>query len=386
MIYHIENTAKYLLLFVFLFFSLFFVLFSINILPAFSGGMVYSEVFELSKSIIIPVFYYSFYNAVVLSVFLYGFLLVKNEHIHKISVRAIPMLLTFIFILPVSIFLKPDYDDVNFSGIDDARLFVDEGIFFNYINEVPPVITSEIFDKLMTSADNKEKNIIRTNYLRNLSTFNYVLNKNANTLTLDKIRTIFFKYELYDDIKIYIGKSGKSKLTDVVAVFNNEIIRADSLNARFIEQQMYLDLEEYGKPSLVFFRKSILVTNRQSYSLINNLIVNNHSIVSMFLSDKIINRLIAWFLIVYLLITASSLIYTGNFPFISMILNFLLLIFIYNYTSNVYLFLKWFFENITPEKINNYRYIITFFIFIIPAGLFNFIRAAAGSHARRVNV
>jgi len=119
MIYHVKNLVRYIILLISIFLFFIINLMLINILPASLGGMLINETAQIAKSFLVPVFYYSLYNSMILSIFLYGFLLIDFDHVHKTSVRVLGLSITIIMVFFVVVILNPHRNDITIKSIQD---------------------------------------------------------------------------------------------------------------------------------------------------------------------------------------------------------------------------------------------------------------------------
>ncbi|HBD94611.1 MAG TPA: hypothetical protein DDY71_16650 [Spirochaetia bacterium] len=387
MIYHVKNLVRYIILLISIFLFFIINLMLINILPASLGGMLINETAQIAKSFLVPVFYYSLYNSMILSIFLYGFLLIDFDHVHKTSVRVLGLSITIIMVFFVVVILNPHRNDITIKSIQDGRLYLVNGVFFNYINEIPSVIDEESYETIISKLSKNEKSVITLHYLKNNYNNSYILNDKTDYVTLTKIRSILLSSGYLDDIKIYFKTVKKNSVGGVIISFNDSVLNFQELPFNFINDKLYLVIPDEKNTTLVFYKKNLLLNDISSLSLIYNLIESNKKIISIFFSHSRVNKILIWSVFAYILVTISSLIYNRNFPLLSIVFNILLLFFIYYFSDDIFTIIQLFYEYVVPEKVYKFRQIITVFFLFIPAFIFNLVRLLLlSSKGRRENV
>ncbi len=387
MIYHIKNLVRFIILLVSIFLFFIINLMLINILPASFGGMLINETTQIAKSYLVPVFYYSLYNAMILSIFLYGFLLIDYDHVHKTSVRVLGLSVTVLIVFFMVSVLNPDRNDITIKSIQDGRLYFVPSVFFNYLNEIPSVIDEESYERIISKLSKNEKSVIRLHYLKNNYNNSYILNDKTDYVTLTSIRSILLSSGYLEDIKIYFKTVEKKTVGGVIISFNNSVLNYEQLSFNFINDKLYLKIPDGKNTTLVFYKKNLLLNDISSLSLIHNLIESNKKIISIFFSHHRVNKILIWSVFAYILVTISSLIYNRNFPLLSIVFNVLLLFLIYYFSDEIFTIIRLFYQYAVPEKVFKFRHIITVVFLFIPVFTFNLIRLLLhNSKGRRINV
>src|SRR4030042_4566934 len=103
---------KYLLIFIALFILLFILVFVIkifSILFIFTGQNKITNIFW---SISIPAFYHTFFNSLIISIFVFDLMIYNNLRRNRFIAFFIPLILSTILMYLVLFYLKPTYRDL----------------------------------------------------------------------------------------------------------------------------------------------------------------------------------------------------------------------------------------------------------------------------------
>jgi len=122
-----------------------------KMLPLFKINLGDKEINNFLKIFIIPAFYHSFFNALFISISLFGVSILNYQKKHRVIAFFIPLILSTAFVFLFFTYAKPDKKNLTEINFNDARLFLTEKSFFEYNGE------KIYFDKLERA---KAKNLV----------------------------------------------------------------------------------------------------------------------------------------------------------------------------------------------------------------------------------
>lgn len=374
MVYYIKASARFLILLVLLFLFFFISILVFNIVPVSAGRITEAELKLIARSLFLPAFYISFVNASMISLFVYSFLIVDYHHIHRFTVRFIPFLITLFIFLIVIFTMKPGKNDIEIPDVKDARFFIEERVFFSYKNDPPVIISDDEFKLLYDAATVDEKKLLKNGYFKDSYSENYSLHKNIGYINLEKLRLFFINNGIIDDVKVYFGNVDNDKVSNIIISDKNGVYHFEERSVKFADNRAIIDVNFGDTKELCFSRKMFLSDAQSSQFVIYKLVKNNIDIVSLFFTGEVYNNIILWVAISYSLLTFSCFVFNNNFPFISIVFNLIFLFMIFYFLSDFYNLNRWFYSNIVPVKVAQYRYLIIGIGLFIPSLLYNIIR------------
>lgn len=127
---------KIVLMFVTIFLVFFISILSVKLLPVSYALIDAKNIIKISWSIIKPSFFHSFFNSLIVSLFIFDLIIYNKLTKYRAIVFAIPLLLSTILVFLVIYFLKPDVKKLSFYKSDDARLYFVKKSFFEYSNKI----------------------------------------------------------------------------------------------------------------------------------------------------------------------------------------------------------------------------------------------------------
>lgn len=362
MIYYIKITIKFILLTFITFLGIFFYLFFTNLLPVMSCTSSVSILNSVSRSILVPSFCIALLNSMMISLFIYGFMIVDHEHSYRFSVKLIPFFLClFVFILFFS-FVKPSVAYSTVGSREDARLYVSQNVFFQYNQELPKSITNEVFNELCDQVEERERKIIKSNYVRNIYHDNYFLYKGTRFYVRKKLEDIFLKYGVSENVKMFFGRVEKDALYDVIISTEENIFTFDELPVYFVGDHMEVYFP--GRKDLVysFYRKGLGGEYQTQFMPVILIMDNNRVMIRPFFHSSPLVAITLWILVELVILTISGLIYFRDYPLLSVILNFVFLLFTYAFSGVFFEYYHWFIKNIASDGIIRSRYILLFIV------------------------
>ena len=260
---------KYLLILIILFTFFFISNLIFHVVPLLKIVSGRQQLNNIIIEFAVPSFYHSFFNSLIISIFLYGVMVFNYQKTLRILAFFIPIIIvTFLTFFILSKY-KPTYNDLNFNRINDARIYFTEK---NFIKENNYIF---YFNKI-------EKNKI-----------NKTIMINGNNISFyDNCNIIF-----YDD-KIHLNLQSPSQQTKIIE-FSRDKFKSYNLSKRSIENDNYINL-----------------FNNLSYKLLY--------------SQNISYNTFLIFSIAFLILSFSSVIKISNYPLLSLFFNILIMIFFYN--------------------------------------------------------
>jgi hypothetical protein len=125
---------KYLIILILLFILIFLSVMIFHLSPLIRISVISNNNFiNLIKQLLVPCFYFSLYNSLIISIFLFGVLILNYQKQHRFFTFLIPLVISCLIIFSILFFLKPNYRQLNFNNINDARVFLTSKTFFENI-------------------------------------------------------------------------------------------------------------------------------------------------------------------------------------------------------------------------------------------------------------
>jgi hypothetical protein len=139
----LKNFFKYLFILALLFVLIFVSSLIFHMAPLIKTSEHTANKFiNLIGPLTVPCFYFSLYNSLVISIFLFGILIFNYQKKYKVIAFLLPIIISSLIIFSILLFLKPSYKQLNVNDIDDARIYFTSKVFFEnnknkyYFNEV----------------------------------------------------------------------------------------------------------------------------------------------------------------------------------------------------------------------------------------------------------
>ncbi len=264
----IKSYIKYLIILFFLFIFFFISILFFQIIPLIKISSPGFQLNNLINIFYIPTFYHSFFNSLIISIFLYGVAIFNYQKKLRILAFLLPIITVFSLALFVFINYNPKPEQLSYNRIDDARIYFTEKVFFKY---------------------------------------------NEYTFYFDQIEK--------DRISkaIMINKSNISFHNNCPLVFSE-----DKIIIRFLFQNGKIEIREFERDKL---RENNLYTGAN----INNdftQLFNTFTYKLLYSKNFYYNAFLI-FCIVFFIITFTSFIKINNYPLLSIIFNILILLLFY---------------------------------------------------------
>jgi hypothetical protein len=327
------SLLKYILILILSFVFLFGIFFVINVLPFFKIKDGVLGIDYILKLILLPTFFNSIYNSMILSIFVFVIFVINYQARFKFLSSLIPLIITSGIVFCIIFFYKPGYSDLFYENINDARLYLSEKSFFDYKEEIPVTFDKLEFETkiLLKIKDKSDEKVLADNYYYDYKKSKYFLKKDFAELSYKKIQDIFYNSGYFEKQKLYFEKVGKNNVENIIYFKNDKTYFYKQMNVSFIEDRIFLTNPETNE-RFEFIKNNI--TEKDSINiLIDKWIFGNFvSITHKFLEYKnIVQNVIFWAAVAFFIISFCMVIFYKSYPYISMIVKlfFLLLFYIF---------------------------------------------------------
>lgn len=364
--YYTKITVRFLLLQLIVFAVMFAYLFSVNLLPIASCSYSFSDLKEIGRMIFLPSFCVSFLNSSLISLFLYAFLIVDHEHSCLFSVKIIPFFISLLFFILFFCLWHPDLENSSVHYKDnDARFFVDSGAFFQYYDDLKKQFSQDDFETLINKVSRKDKKLLMKNYSQNRVDGDFLLNEDLLAVDRFLLRRCLSLNNETENSKLFFGRVEKDCIYDVVISLPEQVLSFEKLPIVFRSYDKMELLVPVGSEmkSFVFEKKQNALFSNSRYLFVAALVYKNNEMILPFFNMYSIVSIGLWMVITFMILTLSGWIYIKEYPLISVVFNFLLMIAFYLCVPPI---LEWYHvivENFSSEIFVKLRYIIFFFVF-----------------------
>lgn len=260
---------KYLLILIILFTIFFLSNLIFHIVPLLKIVVNKQQLNNLIKEFAIPSFFHSFFNSLIISIFLYGVMIFNYQK----RLRFLAFFIPVIFVTLLTFFIlskfKPTYSDLTYNRINDARIYFTEK---NFIKENGYIF---YFNRI-------EKNKINKTIMINGDNISFYDNCNITFME--------------NKIQLKLETPGLPLKT---IEFNRDKFRNYNLSRRSISSDNYKNL-----------------FNSLSYKLLYSKNINYNTFLM--------------FSIVFLILSFSSAIKIRNYPLLSLMFNIFIMVILYN--------------------------------------------------------
>lgn len=317
---------KFILIQIIMFTTIFSVLVMFNVFPMMKINSGQLDVQLFMRTLFFPCFFHSFFNSLIISIFLYGILILNFEKKYRIFIFLIPLAVSGILCFLVVYFLNPGPEKINFQVYNDARVFFTEKSFLTIKDSLPLIITKDDFRKIKKTnvSDNKnDLQIIENNYLFNSKKDDYELQKTNDKTNTESIINIFYKYDILKEKKLYFEKIEENTFKNCIFVDGDTIRTYKTINISYLEDKILVSFDKYNFE----FAKGQLNEYNIYDSIISRILFENITKITYnFVSyKKWYENLILFMSVLYLILSFCMIVMKKNFPLISVIIKFLLL-------------------------------------------------------------
>lgn len=363
--YYTKITLNFLLLQLVVFAVIFAYLFFVNLLPVVSCSYDFLDLKEIGSMIFLPSFCVSFLNSALISLFLYGFMIVDHEHSCLFSVKIIPFFISLLFFILFFCLWHPNFENssVHYKG-NDARFFVDSGAFFQYYGEPKTQFSQDDFELLLSKVSKKDRELLLKSYSQDRANGDFILNEDMFSVDRFLLRKCLSLNNETENIKMFFGRVEKYYVYDAVISLPDKVLSFEKLAVAFNSyKEMDLLVPSGDKvKTFAFEKKQNSLFSNSRYAFATALIYKNNEMILPFFNMYPLVSIGLWMVITLMILTVSGWIYIKEYPLISVIFNFLLLIAFYLCVPPI---LEWYHvvvKNFASESFVKLRYIIFFFI------------------------
>lgn len=364
------NIIKYCILLLVLFLVVFSFNFLINIinLTKIPGGAI--DATGIVNALIVPIIIQSSYIALLLSLFIFNYMILNEVYKFKILNFLIPIVVGSIVVLSVSLLFNKKINEITIRNIKDSRLYFSEKSIFDYKEVLKKNIEEKDFENNVVNKIKDEKNrvFISRMYIKDLYSGEYILNKKIGILDINKILDLFYSIEYYKVVKLYFEDIQKENIGLVKVLYDKEFYNFTNVKAQFLEDKILVCLP--GLKNLEFERNY-----SQEYSSGNIFVesalrgIKNFP-YSFYIFDNILIKVILWFAYSFLALSIFNSINVKLYHLLSVSINFFVLLFLFYYTYFLFNLYNVLLLNFVPGVF--IKGIILSFIFIITGALVQF--------------
>lgn len=364
------NIIKYCILLLVLFLVVFSFNFLINIinLTKIPGGAI--DATGIVNALIVPIIIQSSYIALLLSLFIFNYMILNEVYKFKILNFLIPIVVGSIVVLSVSLLFNKKINEITIRNIKDSRLYFSEKSIFDYKEVLKKNIEEKDFENNVVNKIKDEKNrvFISRMYIKDLYSGEYILNKKIGILDINKILDLFYSIEYYKVVKLYFEDIQKENIGLVKVLYDKEFYNFTNVKAQFLEDKILVNLP--GLKNLEFERNY-----SQEYSSGNIFVesalrgIKNFP-YSFYIFDNILIKVILWFAYSFLALSIFNSINVKLYHLLSVSINFFVLLFFFYYTYFLFNLYNVLLLNFVPGVF--IKGIILSFIFIITGALVQF--------------
>ena len=323
------NTIKYCILLLVLFLVVFSFNFLINIinLTKIPGGAI--DATGIVNALIVPIIIQSSYIALLLSLFIFNYMILNEVYKFKILNFLIPIVVGSIVVLSVSLLFNKKINEITIRNIKDSRLYFSEKSIFDYKEVLKKNIEEKDFENNVVNKIKDEKNrvFISRMYIKDLYSGEYILNKKIGILDINKILDLFYSIEYYKVVKLYFEDIQKENIGLVKVLYDKEFYNFTNVKAQFLEDKILVSLP--GLKNLEFERNY-----SQEYSSGNIFVesalrgIKNFP-YSFYIFDNILIKVILWFAYSFLALSIFNSINVKLYHLLSVSINFFVLLFLF---------------------------------------------------------
>lgn len=366
--YYTKITVRFLLLQLIVFAVMFAYLFFVNLLPIASCSYSFSDLKEIGSMIFLPSFCVSFLNGSLISLFLYGFLIVDHEHSCLFSVKIIPFFISLLFFILFFCLWHPNWENSSVRYKDnDARFFVDSGAFFQYYGVPKARFSQDEFETLLNKVSRKDKKLLIKNYTHNRVDGDFLLNEDVLAVDRFLLRRCLSLNNETENSKLFFGRVEKDCIYDAIISLPEQVLSFEKLSPVFHSYDKMEILIPIGNGKeakrFVFEKKQNAFFSNSHYLFMSNLIYRNNEMILLFFNMYSLVSIGLWMVITFMILTFSGWIYIKEYPLISFVLNFLLMVAFYLCVPPILEWCHVIVKNFSSELFIKLRYIIFFFVF-----------------------
>jgi len=326
----ISSLLKFIMVFFVVFLLFFPIIFILYIFPFLKIKTDFILFSNLLKVVFIPAYFNSLFNSLIVSTFLYGIFVLNYLGKYRFRSVVLATLLSIFFVFVSLLIFNPDYESMEQVSIDDARLFFNEKVFFEY-NYTPEVLyDKDVFEKdlLLNANSKKNRQLLLNNYWYDPSVGKYRLRRTISPSDKKAIGVLLQNIGCFEPTRFYFEKVEPKFIDHAIIIKGSTPKFCNYLNVDFLSKTIVLRDEtnekyEFYKDSLDRFFSyddivSSFVFKNLKYTAFNSLRFNT-----------IYEKCLFWFSIIFFILSLCILIITPTFPLLLIIIRFFLVVFFY---------------------------------------------------------
>lgn len=289
--------------------------------------------------------YISLFSSLIVSTALYGlFQLGKLKNI--LFAILIPLTISTGLMALNYYLLKPDKDKLTIESLQNGRLYLLEGSFMRYREEIPTSLSKDDFDLLLKMIQNEEdRQLLKSNYQNSLLNDSYRLKKRVFYDKRARLLELFYKVDYFDDIYFQFGQVFKSHVREVLFFKNGTMYSYKYIHIDFEDGKAALKIPASGE--LYKFENLLRIERNILIFPINDLLekMSSNFFAIFFAGKANYLTLLFWFSISALLLSLLGVIGRGRYPLFALLLK-LFILFIY------IIFINLLYENIPAYTVS----------------------------------
>lgn len=291
--------------------------------------------------------YISIFSSLIISTAIYGlFQMGKLKNI--IFAMLIPLAISTGLMAINYYLLKPDREKLTVESLENGRLYLIEGAFMRYREDIPTSLSKDDFELLLKRVNNEDdRQLLKANYQNSLLRDSFSLKKRLFYSKRARLLDIFYKADYFDDIYFQFGKVYKNHVRDVIYFKNGNMLSYKYIHIDYSEGLATLKVpgsdDIYSFDNLLHIERNILIFP------INELfekMSDNFFAIFFIAKDKAQYLiLLFWFSLTALMLSLLGIIGRGKYPLFALLLK-LFTLFIY------IIFINLLYENIPAYTVS----------------------------------
>ncbi len=326
----IRSLLKFLMILAIVFFFFFSIIFVFYLFPFLKIKTDTVLLSRLLNVIFIPAYFNSLLNSLIISAFLYGIFVINYQK--KCRLRSVFIATCFsTFLVFISLFIfNPDYNKLENVGIDDARLFFNEKVFFEYNHTPPLLFEKDFFEKelLVNITAKKDRQLISNCYPYDSVVGKYVLKNIISPAERKKVSILLQDKGYFPPTRFYFDKIEPKFIDNAIVMKGDKPAFLNYLTVNFLSRSIVLI--DNNNEKYEFYKEDL-----------NNLITFDDAAASLVFKNlrytafhslrfnTILEKCLFWFSIVFFIFSVCILIITPTFPLLVIIIRLFLVIAFY---------------------------------------------------------
>lgn len=265
----------------------------------------------------------SIFSSLIISNIIYGlFELGKQKNLFFSLL--IPLILSTGLMALNLYLLNPDSDKLTIKKLENGRLYLLEGTFMKYHEELPGNLSEREFNTILLNIKNEDdRQIIKASYLGGLGSSGYSLKSGLYYNRKARLLDILYSVDYFETIYFHFGKVYKNHVRDMSYYKMGEMRSFRYVPIEYDRGEAVLNIP--GKEDKYRFNHLLAIERKIFIFPVNEIferLLKNFN--EMFISPKAkYITLIFWFSIFFFLLSLLGIINTGNYPLFTILLRVL---------------------------------------------------------------